>query len=175
MLLQCTSGVFLSLNGMTIPNDGYVLASDIGTDDGGLHCNTDRSDCCRTPDGTIAQGHWYCPDGSQVGSFTAEDSNDPSRNFFSRSRSSGVVRLNHYGNPPQRGRFHCEIPNASGVIMTLYINIGEWFISSRAVWTLYMQAYSVSHHSSGCATNYISSHSVTCGYHHSDSRWGVAL
>ena len=135
MFLQYTSAVFLSLNGMTIPNDGYVLASDIGTAGNGLHCNTDRSDCCRSADhpSGVAQGHWYHPDGSQVGIFSTEDSNNPNGNFFSRDRSTGRVRLNRSGNPPQRGRFHCEIPNASGVIVTLYINIGEWFISLRAV------------------------------------------
>ena len=52
VLLQ--SGVFLSLNGITIPNDGYIVSSDIGVDGGGLYCNTDRTDCCRgsdAPDG----------------------------------------------------------------------------------------------------------------------------
>ena len=58
--------VYLSLNGEIIPNDGYVLVTDISTDSGGLLCNTDRSDCCRSSDGA-AQGHWYHPDGTQVG------------------------------------------------------------------------------------------------------------
>ena len=115
---------------MIIPSDGYVLASDIGTGDSGLHCNTDRIDCCRgsvNPSGT-AQGHWYHPDGSEVMSFTAEDAARPEPdNFFSRDRATGIVRLNRYGNPTERGRFHCEIPDASGNTVTLYLNIGEWF------------------------------------------------
>ena len=58
--------MFLSLNGMTIPNDGYIVAGDIDIDEGGLYCNTDRSDCCRGSDApdSVAQGHWYRPDGT---------------------------------------------------------------------------------------------------------------
>ena len=119
--------MFLSLNGVTIPSDTYVLASGIATDASGLHCNTDRDGCCRAS----GEGHWYLPDGREVMSFTAEDMARPEpNNFFSRNRDTGIVRLNCNGNPPERGRFHCEIPNASGVIVTLYVNIGERFVSS---------------------------------------------
>ena len=126
---MCTvlSGVYLSLYGVTIPNDGYVLASYIGFDSSGLYCITDRSDCCRSFDATdgVAQGHWYRPDGTQVGSFTQEKDNDPTSNFFSRNRGAGVVRLNRVGDPPERGRFRCEVSNAAGVNVTVYVNIGE--------------------------------------------------
>ena len=115
--------MFLSLNGVTIPNDGYVLASGIGTDASGLHCNTDRNGCCRAS----GEGHWYFPDGREVLSFTAEDVSRPGPNiFFSRNRVTGIIRLNRHGNPPERGCFRCEIPNASGINVTLYVNIGEW-------------------------------------------------
>ena len=123
----CHSGVYLSLNGETIPNDGYVVFSDIGADASGLICNTDRSGCCRSSDADgLAQGEWYRPDGTQVGSFTQEDAaNTGPRNFFSRNRGAGVVRLNSIGTPPERGRFRCEVPNAAGVMVTVYVNIGE--------------------------------------------------
>ena len=123
-------GVYLSLNGVTIPNDGYVRISDIYIDELGLHCNTDRIDCCRASDASdgVAQGHWYRPDGTQVGSFTQEDANDPTRNFFARNRDIGEVRLNRFGNPPERGRFRCEVPNADGVTVTVYANVGEFFV-----------------------------------------------
>ena len=64
-------------------------------------------------------------------SFTIEFAADPTRNFFSRSRSAGIVRLNRYGSPPQsqRGRFRCVIPDASGTDVTLFVNIGELFIA----------------------------------------------
>ena len=121
--------MYLSLNGVTIPNDSYVLLRDIGRDDISLNCNTDRSGCCRAS----GQGHWYHPDGSQVGSFTQEFAIDPAQNFFSRNRDSGVVRLHRNGNPTERGRFRCEIPNAAGDVVIMYVNIGEWFVSSSTV------------------------------------------
>ena len=92
-------------------------------------CNTDRSDCCRGVDNpiSIAQGHWYRPDETEVMSFTIEDAANPAGDFFSRSRSIGSVRLNRIGSPPQRGHFRCVIPDASGTDLTLYVNIGERF------------------------------------------------
>ena len=123
LLCFVLSGVSLSLNGLTIPNEGYVLVTDIADGAGGLLCHTDRSDCCRASDG-LAQGHWYLPDRSQVGSYTEEDTGPP-RNFFSRNRGAGIVRLNRFGNPPERGRFRCEVPNAADDTVTMYVNIGE--------------------------------------------------
>ena len=116
---------------MTIPNDGYVVFSDIGTDASGLLCNTDRFDCCRTSGSSVAPGQWYLPDGTQVGSFTQEFANDPTENFFSRNRGPRVVRLNRFGNPSERGRFRCEVPNAARDIVTIYVNIGEWFATTN--------------------------------------------
>ena len=120
--------MFLSLNGETIPNDGYVLASIIDSGANGLHCNTDRSDCCRGSDNPnrVAQGRWYRPDGTEIMSFTIEDAANPEpHNFFSRDRVTGIVRLNRIDIPPDRGRFRCEIPNAIGDLMNLYVNIGK--------------------------------------------------
>ena len=123
------TGVFLSLNGVTIPNDGYVIVSNIGMGDTGLHCNTDRSDCCRGSDNPSGgtQGRWYYPDGREVRDYTTEIVDDPNGNFFSRNRGTGIVRLNRNGNPPaaDRGRLRCDIPNTSGVTVTLYVNIGK--------------------------------------------------
>ena len=117
----------LSLNAVAIPSDGYVIASDIGAGSTGLLCNTDKSDCCRAADNPPsgpAQGQWYLPDGTQVESYSTLDTGIP-RNFFYRNRDTGVVRLNRQGNPSERGRFRCEIPSTSGVMVDLYVNIGE--------------------------------------------------
>ena len=128
------SGVYLSLNGVTIPSDGYVLFTDIAEGAGGLLCHTDRSDCCRASDHPNggAQGHWYHPDGREVRSFTDVDTPGSPRNFFYRNRDTGIVRLNRRGTPPERGHFRCEIFNAAGDMVILYVIIGpgEWFVSS---------------------------------------------
>ena len=140
---------------MVIPNDGYILASDIGKDDNGLYCNTDRSDCCRLadhPNATIVQGEWYYPNGSLVQSFTHESALNPTRNFFYRNRFTQAVCLNRIGDPPQRGRFSCEVPNADGDNVTMYVNIGECMasiITNYAVVILYYFPFSF--HSSGQA------------------------
>jgi hypothetical protein len=115
---------------VTIPNDGYVHINDIGYGDTGIHCNTDKSDCCGGADhpNETAQGQWYYPDGSRVLSITDEVANGLITNFFARNRFTQIVRLNRYGiNPPQRGRFRCEVPNAAGDNVTVYVNVGEWF------------------------------------------------
>ena len=124
------SGVFLSLNGVIVPNNGYVLASSIGSNDDGILCNTDRNSCCRASDNPNggAQGHWYDPEGNEVGSYTDEyTAENGYANFFARNRGSGIVRLYRSGSPSERGQFRCEIPNASGNTETRYVNIGEWF------------------------------------------------
>jgi hypothetical protein len=41
--------------------------------------------------------------------------------------------LNRYGNPTERGRFRCEVPNAAGDMVTVYVNIGEWFVLSSTI------------------------------------------
>ena len=54
--------VYLSLNGVIIPNYGYVTISDIGTtDDSALVCHTN----CPA-NGTNSGGDWYGPNGNRV-------------------------------------------------------------------------------------------------------------
>ena len=117
---------------MIIHHKGDVWASDIGAGVSGLYCNTNRSDCCRGSDAVdgVAQGHWYRPDGTQVGSFSQELASDPTRNFFYRDRISGAVRLHRFGNPSERGHFYCEVPDVDGANETIAVYIGEWFVSS---------------------------------------------
>ena len=119
----------LSLNGQTIPNEGDVLASDIGEGGndmtamgGGLLCITDSSSCCRDGDNPNGggQGEWYFPNGNQV-----EIQGTRTGDFFYRNRDARIVRLNRFGTstPPERGRFSCVVPNATGDMMTVYVNI----------------------------------------------------
>ena len=121
---------------MIVPNNGFVLASSIGGD--GILCNTDRNDCCRASDNPngSAQGHWYRPNGTEVGGYNIEYTNNPRGEFFARNRGSGIVRLYRTGNPSERGRFYCEIPNASGDTETRYVNIGECFIIFISAWLI---------------------------------------
>lgn len=117
------SDVFLSLNGVTIGNNSYVRFSEIDSD--GILCNTDRLHCCRSVDNPdrVVQGHWYNPGEVEVGRYDDEHYANDGSNFFARNRDTGVVRLFPTGIPTERGRFRCEIPNADGDIVSLYVNI----------------------------------------------------
>ena len=106
------SGVTLSLNGVSIPNSGNVLVTDItegdyGVTDGGLLCITDSSDCCRGSDNPNGggQGEWYFPNGNSV-----EIQGTRYGDIFYRNRGTRLVHLNRVGNPPERGRFAVRYP-----------------------------------------------------------------
>ena len=162
----------LSLNGQTIPNEGDVLASDIGEggdggtgmNDGGLLCITNRIECCRGADNPNggAQGYWYFPNGNAVGIRGDHTTGD----FFYRNRDARIVRLNRFGTstPPERGRFSCVVPNATGDMMTVYVNIGE--CHRHKLWTVKLRIlYPILFHSSGPATSYTSTHRASYDYH----------
>jgi hypothetical protein len=71
--------------------------------------------------------------------------------------------LNRYGNPSERGRFRCEVPNAAGVNVATYVNIGKWFVSSSTVLLWYILLFSVSFYCSGHAAN-DTTHRASCNY-----------
>ncbi len=93
-----------------------------------LLCLTDLEDCCNAP--RERRGSWHYPDRSKV-IFNAGNDN------FRRNRGPnevvndqqfyGSVRLFRRGNPTERGRFRCELPNAANpfVNQTIYANICE--------------------------------------------------
>ena len=123
-----TSGVYLSLEGATIVNDGYVNVLDIpGTN--GLRCYTDKINCChRNQTGGDALGHWYFPNGTIIGSYTDNKRNNRRNKAFTRSRGQSFVNLyivlrRTTTLPLERGRFYCIVPNAAGVSTTTFANI----------------------------------------------------
>ena len=105
------------LNGVTYPNGSTVLRTDIGEGDAALNCITDTAGCCRGSDGTAA-GVFYFPNGTQV-----PFSRDGIPGYY-RTRDTMVVLLHRRSDGTQTGEFRCEIPDASGTNVTLFINIG---------------------------------------------------
>ena len=102
-----------------------------GLHDQTLVCITDLVDCCDLPH-TI-RGDWYYPGGRIIEfypgdgkSITFSRNRGPNENINGR-QFYGSVRLYKRYTPPQRGRFHCELPSAAdpNVNQTLYANIGE--------------------------------------------------
>ena len=99
------------LGGKTYLNNTIVLMSDIGEDNNALLCMTDKSDCCSNP-----IGEFYYPNNSAVG-YSQE-------NLLYRNRGPQVVRLNRRNNDlSPTGVYRCQIPDSSGSMQSIYINI----------------------------------------------------
>ena len=104
------------LNGVNYPNGSTVLRTDIGEGVNGLQCTTDRAGCCS---GYGTAGEFYFPDGSTV----LYNINEASNSYY-RTRSSTLISLHRRPTATQTGQFRCEIPDASGITVNLFINIG---------------------------------------------------
>ena len=138
------AGVTVQLQGVKLPTNSLVDIDDIlqfpessnTTPANGdeyhnrsLLCLTDLEDCCSD---TRQQGEWYYPDGDDH-----EVTSDTMRATFQQNRGEnqvigkqqfyGSVRLFRRGNPPERGRFHCELPSQADPSnnQTIYVNICE--------------------------------------------------
>ena len=110
------------LSGMAYSNGSTVLRTDIGEGAAALQCTTDKVTCCTNQNGEIRAGVFYFPDGSQVpvpGNISSP---------YYRVRHSMSISLNRRSSIPTQptGQFRCEIPDASGTIVNLFINIGRY-------------------------------------------------
>ena len=128
------AGVFMELMGVTLLNNSFVdfdNIPDLSTTDGPgsaadtlLLCRTNLEQCCNADQQNLPAplGEWYRPNGVLIDfDITGHGTT------FRRARGLGVVRLWRRNNPPERGRFRCEIPNAANpnVNQTLYVHICE--------------------------------------------------
>ena len=108
--------VYLSLDGIVIPNHGYVEIGDIGSisDNEALLCHTNNPP---PPPSTTSGGEWYAPNGNRVGG-------TPAVPGFMRTRGSMVVRLGEStGTPPLEGIYRCEIEDADETLQTVYVGL----------------------------------------------------
>ena len=101
-----------------------MLRTDIGEGDAALQCTTNSTACCTNNFPEMRGGDYYYPDGGGV-----VPTQGGATNGYYRDRQSGHIRLNRQNTGTINGQFRCEIPSASGVMMTLYINIGEYMYS----------------------------------------------
>ena len=129
---------------MTIPNNSLVDIDDLlyraggdpdPTNANGLHsrtlvCVTDLEDCCDSP--RTQRGDWYYSNGHVVDTSTRPGTtflkNRGPNEIINGQQFSGSVRLFYrWSNPPEKGRFRCELPSANdpSVNQTLYANVGE--------------------------------------------------
>ena len=120
MCLSCTTGIWLTLNGVQYTNNSVVTITDIGTDVAALICTTTRPGCCLSTDGS----HWYFPNGSTVQLMRLIG--DTTTYYRTRTISAvggGTVRLNRIPGATTTGVFHCDIPDGSGDLQSLYVGI----------------------------------------------------
>ena len=89
--------------------------TDIGTGDAALLCTTTYTPCCTNFENP--ETHWYFPNGSRV----PNNPNLPYRR--TRGAYPGRVILSRNSESTTTGIFHCDIPDASGVIQSLYVGI----------------------------------------------------
>ena len=111
--LVLLTDVYLSLNGIVIPNHGYVEISRIGSnDDSALLCHTNFPP---PPDSAHSGGDWFAPDGTRVSGTDVPG--------FARTRGSMVVRLGESTGTPLEGIYRCEIKDADETLQTVYVGL----------------------------------------------------
>lgn len=96
-----------------------MLRRDIGEGTNALQCTTDRMFCCSNSGGEMRAGNFYMPDGGVVPPLGI------AVNGYYRSRGSMHITLNRQPTGTITGQFRCEIPDASGMNVDLFITIGE--------------------------------------------------
>ena len=138
-------GVSLKFQGATIPNDSLVNIHDLlyttpyppeniiptnsrpDLHDRALLCETDLTDCCDSP--WTVRGDWYYPDGRAVPfygySFAFRANRGPNEVRNGRQFYGSIRLFSQFSNPPEKGRFRCELPSAGdpSANQTLYVNI----------------------------------------------------
>ena len=110
-----SSGVSLSLTGISYSNNSIILIEGIGEAENGLFCTTDRVECCS---GANRAGSWYFPDGHEIlpGFLAVSD--------IYQNRGPQIVRLNRRnGVQSPSGKYRCEIPDANGTTQELFVTI----------------------------------------------------
>ena len=108
------SGVGLILNSTTLTNNSIVTNTEIGTGATVLVCTTIYRPCCFSSN---PETQWYFPNGSQV----PNNPNLPYRR--TRGRFPGRVNLIRNSESTTTGIFHCDIPDASGELQSLYVGV----------------------------------------------------
>ena len=149
------------LNGVAYPNGSTVLRTDIGEGVSALQCTTDKVTCCTNMNNEIRAGQFYYPDGTQVP--ISVDATSP----YYRLRHSMYISLHRRSTIPTQptGQFRCEIPDASGTTVNLFINIGM-LIKINYRESVYSS--DCSHYSGATANHHWSTHQYhRISYYHS--------
>ena len=118
------SDVYLSLDGVFIPNHGYVVIDDISmpdevTNPTPLLCHTNRP----PPTGGPANsgGDWISPTDVTLGTLNGPSSGDVPG--LGRNRGPMEVRLWRQSGTPAVGIYRCEVMDATDTLQTVYVGL----------------------------------------------------
>ena len=107
--------MYLTLNGDYIPNHGYVMISDIGS-------NNDTALICNTNNVTthVQNRDWFAPDRSAVG-----NQGDGDVAGFVRNKAPMMVRLhrNTTTGTPFEGIYYCVVEDDAFTYQTVYVGL----------------------------------------------------
>lgn len=107
--------VYFQLNSDVYLNNSMIPLQNVGEGDNALICVTNKQDCCGTPSNRM--GEFLYPNGDQVPIRSHGD------NFY-RQRGEREIYLNRkFGITSPAGTYSCVIPDATGTIRTLYIQL----------------------------------------------------
>ena len=105
--------MYFILNGTVIPNHGYVMNDDIGSNDAALLCNTDQP----PPQNSIhSGGDWFAPDGTRVSGGIPVPG-------FVRNRGPMVVRLHRRQELANQGMYYCIVGDAKEELQKIYVGL----------------------------------------------------
>ena len=108
-------GVYFELNGVVYTNNSAASLLEVSEGENALLCKTNREGCCGIPPNWF--GEFYYPNGIKV--LIAKEWQD-----FYRNRDEKVIRLNRRdGTTSPTGKYRCEIPDASGSVQSVYMNL----------------------------------------------------
>ena len=93
-----------------------MLRTDIGEGAAALLCTTNSTTCCTISTG-MRIGAFYFPNGAYVPI-------PAGRLPYYSIRGTSMISLHRRYTTAQTGKFRCEIPDASGILVNLFINIG---------------------------------------------------
>ena len=110
-----TPGVYFEISGNVYLNNSAVPLLEVGEGENALYCKTDKEACCGNPPNRF--GEFYYPNGVQVPIARQQQG-------FYRNRGEQIVRLNRrQGISSPTGTYRCEVPDADGVSVNIYIKL----------------------------------------------------
>ena len=113
------AGVYIHLKGKNYTNNSVISISDVGVGADALLCITDVECCCAIPGHRY--GSFYYPNKTSIPG--PHEREGDSMYLMYHDSEHKMIRLNRNSEMNLTGKYHCEIPDASGVIQKLYFTL----------------------------------------------------